>query len=45
VDGRALLAVGARVGGVRLIDNVLLGAAAPDPDRNPTRKASETCSA
>jgi pantoate--beta-alanine ligase len=45
LEGRALLALAARVGGVRLIDNVRLGAAAPDPDRNPTRKASETCSA
>ena len=41
----ALLALAARVGGVRLIDNVLLSAAAPEPHRTPRRKASETCSA
>ena len=43
-DG-ALLAVAARVGDVRLIDNVVLGAAAPMEDPTPTGKASETCSA
>ncbi len=42
---RALLAVAARVGDVRLIDNVVLGAPAPLEDPTPTGKASETCSA
>jgi pantoate--beta-alanine ligase len=41
----ALLAVAARVGDVRLIDNVVLGANAPADDPTPTGKASETCSA
>jgi pantoate--beta-alanine ligase len=49
VQDRALLAVAARVGDVRLIDNVVIGARAPggqaDAERTPTRKASETCSA
>jgi len=41
----ALLAVAARVGDVRLIDNVVLGANAPADRPTPTGKASETCSA
>ncbi len=45
VQDRALLAVAARVGGVRLIDNVIVGATAPAEHRTPTGKASETCSA
>jgi pantoate--beta-alanine ligase len=42
---RALLAVAARVGEVRLIDNVVIGANAPAEQPTPTGKASETCSA
>ena len=41
VEGTALLAVAARVGAVRLIDNVVLS---PTP-RTPTGKETETCSA
>jgi pantoate--beta-alanine ligase len=42
---RALLALAARVGGVRLIDNVVLDAASAEAGQTPTGKASETCSA
>ena len=45
VEGKALLAVAARLGAVRLIDNVVLGAPAPVKVPTPTGKASETCSA
>jgi pantoate--beta-alanine ligase len=41
----ALLALAARVGGVRLIDNVVLTATVPAAHPTPTGKASETCSA
>jgi pantoate--beta-alanine ligase len=45
VHDTALLAVAARVGGVRLIDNAILSALAKESDRTPTGKAAETCSA
>ncbi len=45
VHESALLAVAARVGDVRLIDNVVLCATAAVDHPTPTGKASETCSA
>jgi pantoate--beta-alanine ligase len=45
VNEGCLLAVAARVGDVRLIDNVVLSAAVTEDDPTPTGKVSETCSA
>ncbi len=45
VNEDSLLAVAARVGDVRLIDNVVLSATATEDHPTPTGKASETCSA
>ncbi len=45
VQDTGLLAVAARVGGVRLIDNVVLASTAPAGDPTPTEKVGETCSA
>ena len=45
VNEGSLLAVAARVGDVRLIDNVVLSATVTEAHPTPTGKASETCSA
>jgi pantoate--beta-alanine ligase len=45
LDASALLVLAARVGDVRLIDNVVLTAAPAGERRNPTNKEVQTCSA